>query len=473
MRGNGSRRRTGALSRLRKRVRESFLVVPFLGIAAGWTLATGAVVADELIHELGERLEGLEVADLWFFRATAEFGASAKDAVQTMSSAMLTFIGVVFSITLVALQMAGGQLSPRILRLYVESWVTKLTLALFLCTFLYTLRMQREYGPATAATQDSVTPYVGYALAMGFVVASLAMFVVYVHSTIRLMRVTHVLDLVTAETLRMLPSRWVRGPAVDPPEEPSDHQPGPGGETVGGRGAAPRAPAEQPEWGPDDPGGVLVHNGPPGVLQAVHLDRLVALARADDVCLRLVPRVGDYLPTGAPLFRCHGGEPRRRAELRRCVDVGADRTMEQDVAFGLRQLVDIAARALSPGVNDPTTAVQVLDRVEVVLAGLLTQPLGDQRHRDHKGVVRLVEPVPTWSELLDLALTEIRDYGAASPQVSRRLVALVADLLLLSPPSRRPALERQWALLHEAVAAAVPDERARRFGLTPDRQGLG
>lgn len=107
------RRRRGVLPRLRKRMRNSFLFVPFAGLLIGWVLATVVVRADSFIHDLDARWTGVDLSGLWFLRTAADFGSAAKTAVAAVSSAMLTFIGVVFSITLVALQMAAGQFSPR------------------------------------------------------------------------------------------------------------------------------------------------------------------------------------------------------------------------------------------------------------------------------------------------------------------------------------------------------------------------
>lgn len=439
------RRSRGMFPKLRKRMRNSFLFVPFAGLLIGWLLATVVVQADQLIHDLDARWAGVDLADQWFLRTAADFGSAAKSAVAAVSSAMLTFIGVVFSITLVALQMAAGQFSPRVLRIYVESRVTKLTLGTFLCTFLYTLRVQKEYGASTDGS-DQVVPYLGASLAMGFLLLSLVLFVVYVHSTIRLMRVTYVMDRVCRESLRLI--RDSAGPAR------------------GGDGEAAERGAE--------PGGTPVaHVWRPGVLQAVDVPRLVALAGRDGLVLHLVPRIGDYLVPYTPLFRVTGGPAPSDADLQAALELGVERTTEQDLAFGIRQLADIASRALSPSVNDPTTAVQALDRIQVLLTAFAGQPLGRAYHRDAQGAVRLVETLPSWPELLDLALTEVRDYGIGSAQITRRIAACLDDLERLAPPDRREPVRRQRDLLEEAVHTTAATPQRAAFALRPDRQGIG
>ncbi|MFH7597835.1 DUF2254 domain-containing protein [Streptomyces racemochromogenes] len=438
------RRRRGVFPRLRTRMRNSFLFVPFAGLLTGWTLASLAVRADSFVHDLDGRSD-VDLSGLWFLRTAADFGSAARTAAAAVGSAMLTFTGVVFSISLVAVQMAAGRFSPRVLSFYVESRVTKLTLGTFLCTFLYTLRVQQEYGPSTGGA-DAVVPSLGASLAMGLLLLSLALFVVYVHSTIRLMRVTYVMDRVCRESLRLI--RDSAGPA-----RAGDGEAGERGAEAGGTPVA--------------------HVWRPGVLQAVDVPRLVALAGRDGLVLHLVPRIGDYLVPHAPLFRVTGGPAPSDGDLQAGLELGVERTTEQDLAFGIRQLADIASRALSPAVNDPTTAVQALDRIQVLLTAFAHQPLGRAYHRDADGAVRLVETLPCWPELLDLALTEVRDYGLGSVQVTRRIAACLDDLERLAPPNRREPVRRHRDLLEEAVHTTAASPQRAAFALQPDRQGIG
>ncbi len=153
--------------------------------------------------------------------------------------------------------------------------------------------------------------------------------------------------------------------------------------------------------------------------------------------LRLVPRIGDFLVPGTPVLAVHGGQAPPRRVLRYALSVGVERTFHQDLGFGLRQLSDIALRALSSAVNDPTTAVQALDRIVQILAALSRRPLDRAVHRDRRGTLRLVRPVPGWEDLVDLGFTEIRACGAGNAQVTRRMLAGLDDLLRLAPPQRR------------------------------------
>jgi uncharacterized membrane protein len=159
--------------------------------------------------------------------------------------------------------------------------------------------------------------------------------------------------------------------------------------------------------------------------------------------------------------------------LRYAISVGVERTYHQDLGFGLRQLSDIALRALSSAINDPTTAVQALDRVVQFLAALSRRPLDAALHRDRAGAVRLVQPVPGWTELVDLGFTEVRMCAPLTPQVCRRMLAGLDDLLLLAPPERREPLLRHRELLRQAIDVTAPTPADREFALRPDRQGIG
>ncbi|MFJ2743443.1 DUF2254 domain-containing protein [Streptomyces sp. NPDC087440] len=428
-------RRPRALSPLREHLRDTFWFAPvagLVGVMLLWFLAYGldlavveALKGDEQYEELGKLIG---------------FADDAKTIITTVSSAMMTFIGVVFSISLVAVQMASGQFSPRVVRIFVRSRITKLTFAVFLATFVLSLLVLSVYDGETDPEKVETVPLVQSVLTMLMVALSLLLFIAYVNSTLRLMRVSHVIDRISRASLALL-----KGMERDWEEDV--------------------------ELGPET--ARFTYQGQAGVLRDVYIARLVRVARRRGAVLRLLPRIGDFVVPGTPLIAVHGGEGVTRKAVRRSVSVGVERTFHQDLGFGLRQLADIALRALSPAVNDPTTAVQALDRIVQFLAVAADLPLGALRHRDGQGRVRLVQDVPTWTDLVDLGLTEIRGVVAGNPQVSRRMVAGLDDLLLLAPAERREVLERHRALLVEVVERTVPDAADREFALTADRQGIG
>ncbi|MCP3822283.1 DUF2254 domain-containing protein [Streptomyces sp. A3M-1-3] len=428
-------RRPRPLSPLREHLRDTFWFAPTVGLVGAMLLWVGADEVDSrLVAYLQEREAYEALGDL------VSIAEDARTIVTTISSAMMTFIGVVFSISLVAVQMASGQLTPRVVRIFVRSRISKLTLTVFLATFLFSLLVLSSYESETDPRLVTSVPLVQSVLTSLLVLLSLFLFIAYVSQTLRLMQIGPVVDRITRESFQVLH----RLPAVVP----------------GGASLPPETAR-------------IAHRGRAGVLLDVNVARLVRAARRQGVVLRLIPRIGDFVVPGTPLLAVHGeGAPPRRG-LRYTVSVGVERSFHQDLGFGLRQLSDIGLRALSPAVNDPTTAVQCLDRIVQFLAAVADRPLGEVQHPDARGTVRLVQDVPEWAHLVDLGFAEIRGCAVGSPQVSRRLLAAIDDLLLLVPEERREPLVRHRTLLIQAVERTVPEAADRGFALHPDRQGIG
>ena len=178
---------------------------------------------------------------------------------------------------------------------------------------------------------------------------------------------------------------------------------------------------------------------------------------------------------GASSCEVYGASPPPDAErLRGLVALGEERTIEQDPAFAIRILVDIAIRALSPAVNDPTTACQVLGAIEDLLLLYGESDLrGRGELRDERGELRVFIQTRRWEDILALALTEIREYGATSTQTTRRLGALLDCLAKRVRPEHRAAVAEQSVKLEAALEASVPDPLARAFARVPDAQGIG
>ncbi|MFF0739972.1 DUF2254 domain-containing protein [Streptomyces sp. NPDC004111] len=444
----GSRyRRPKPLSPLREHLRDTFWFAPAFGLALTvlvWFLA--ALVDSEVVSLLREWGSYDELGEL------IGIAEDAKTIITTVSSAMMTFIGVVFSISLVAVQMASGQLTPRVVRIFVRSRITKLTFSVFLATFVMSLLVLAGYEGETDPRLVSSVPLVQSALTMAMVALSLVLFIAYVNSTLRLMRVGYVLDRISREAVAVLRKQergWEEGASL-------------GAETAR-----------------------ISYEGRAGVLRDVHIARLVRVAARRGVVLRLIPRIGDFVVPGTPVIAVHGGPAPAAKALRHSVSVGVERTFHQDLGFGLRQLSDIALRALSPAVNDPTTAVQAIDRIVQFLSVAVALPLGALHHREKDGTVRFVQSVPAWGDLVDLGFSEIRTVLHGNPQVSRRLMAGLDDLVLLAAgqqegheeqegyEDRCAPLLRHRALLVEMVERTAPEAADREFALRPDRQGIG
>jgi uncharacterized membrane protein len=207
------------------------------------------------------------------------------------------------------------------------------------------------------------------------------------------------------------------------------------------------------------------------VLDGIDADRLVGLASAHGCVLRLTVPVGTYLPRDFDLMEVLGGRRPDPHAIGRSLHSSAARTMYQDPEYGVRQLVDIAIRALSPAINDPTTAVQSLDRLHGVLRAVAGRPDPSGVYVDGEGVVRLLVPAPGWDRLVELAFTEIALFGVGSPQITRKLMAVYDELEACVPPARAASIETQraWLLDEVAAGAPLPAERIP----SPDPLGLG
>jgi uncharacterized membrane protein len=368
--------------------------------------------------------------------------ATAASIAGTIAAATLAFVAVVFATTLVAIQLAASQYSPRTVRVFIRSRVTRLTLGLFLATFVYSLViLVSDRSAVTSARQYA--PVMSVTLLLVLTLATVFGFVAYLHGVVRLMRVQYLLETIATETRRSVRENFPPATAYVEAEAPIED-------------ASPQ---------------ILLYAGRPGVVTACDMYSLVELCRQNGSWLQLIVGVGEYLDQGTPFASVHGNRL-DGAAVERLLLVGNERSFFQDPAFGFRQLVDVAARALSPAVNDPTTAVQAIDRLtdSLVVAGRNPDPTGFRI--DPEGHIRLQRRLRNFEALLVLSITEIVRYGADAPQVVRRLRAVLAELEHTLPNERHAAIARQRALLDAAVDSALPPAFAHLASI-PDRIGLG
>ena len=428
------------LVRPRERFYNNFWFIPA-------AFLVGALLLAAVTRAIDQRLAPVAPGTVpWIVSA-----GGAGVVLSTLATAMLTFLGVVFSIGLVALQLASQQFSPRVLRNYVRTTTTKVALGTFIATFIYPLFSLGYLEELTRRGHADIST-VSVAVAMVLAVASIAVFIAYVTLTIRGMRIAYAISTVAVETSRALEQMF-------PPDE---------------RYAAVEAPAL------GEPDRVIVYRAGPfalgvhlaqGMLQAIDMAACMRLARQHDCVVRLTPQVGQYVGSVEPLFELFAGPGGAASlptdeDLLRTVDVGPERTVYRDPFYGVRALVDVAAQALSPAVNAPTTAVQVLDRLQDFLRQMATRTWPSGLFADRDGTVRVVTQVRSWDQFVDLALTEITEFGAGSPQVD--------SLKAFVPDERRPVLVRHQTLLSEAVAQRVASYRAlAEMALEPDARGLG
>lgn len=369
--------------------------------------------------------------------------AAAVSAVSaTVATAMLTFFAVVFSTTLVAVQLASSQYSPRIVRVFVRSRMTQVTLGVFVATFLFALNGLIGIRQGAAPVVPAITASVTY----GLVVGTVLIFIAFLHGMVRLLRVQYLLHLIARTSYAVIDLEF-------PPAEAYRRVPAPAG---------------------DGPQRVVANAGESGTLQAIDVGGLAEKVRAHDCWVELLVGVGEHVGHRTPVARVHGasggGVPDRVVTAH--LLLGGERTLLQDPAFGIRQLVDTASRALSPAINDPTTAVQALQHVVDLLARIADRPDPTGWYTDEAGVVRVKVPEDDFERLAVLGLTEILRYGDDAPQVTRRLAAAYDELEALVGPDRVEVIDALRMQHRRAVAEALPDSFTV-VASRPDRLGLG
>ena len=404
--------------------------------AVGIPLAYAAAAV--LLGVAMPRLEARLFPDL----STAVTTGAAMSMLSAIASGMLPLTGLVFSLAFVMVQFSATAYSPRLVSWFAGSRMMTHSLGVFTASFLYALAALAWVDRGGSGHVPVITVWIAIALLM----VSIVFFMLLVER------------LSSLQISRVLAYAGDQGRAVIE----RDYAP-----IREGAGATPAG---------DLPGvsQVLHHQGAPAVVQAVDVRGLVALASQEGRAVGLAWAVGDTVMDGMPLLRVHGaGSALDEDRLRRLVKLGADRTFEQDPKYALRLVVDIAIKALSPAVNDPTTAVQALDQVEDLLLRLGRARLGIGVICDGGGTPRVVMPVPGWHDFLLLALDEIRGYGAGSVQVMRRMKALIQNLRALLPAERHAALSDWEQRLEGTIERTFENELEKQEASVADRQGLG
>jgi uncharacterized membrane protein len=418
--------------RLQRFVRSSLWLLPLGCLAAGVLLTLGTLAVDRATayRLVPQSLTGTP--------------SDAQTILSSFATAMVSLTSLVLTVTLVAVQLAMGQFSPRIVgALLTDRW-SQLAIGLFGASFLAAVLTLREIRGSDTGTVPGLSMLLCYVLML----ASIVVLILYVHHAGQGLRVAGLIDLVGDRSREFIVREHGDLPVVTGgPEEMVAAQPG----------------------------------------NLIRIDRpaLVAAARRADCVLELVPVIGDFVVGGAPLFRVHP-DPRstvsgdggpagrlRATDVTRHVLLAGERVHTEDLAYGFRKLVDIAVRSIAQPFNDPTTAVQALHRLHDLLRQIARRPLPCGEHRDEDGVVRLLERTVSWAGYVRLAFDEIRLAGASEPQVTRKMCAALADLKRVASADRQEPLDRQLRLLTAAVRRAHDDEEDVLAALTPDTEGIG
>jgi uncharacterized membrane protein len=368
--------------------------------------------------------------------------AVVQTVLQVFIAAMLSFIVFTFSSLLVAVQIASAQLTPRIIATALLRDATIRVIAA-----LFVLSMTFDLG-LLARLQTEVL-YVPLTVAVGLTVISIGAFLYLMDYAARLLRPVAVVWRLGEQGLAVIEQ-------VYPSKIKGAHMPSPPVPPLGG-------PARE-----------VAHRGKSAIILAVHFDTLRLEAERTGGIIEFASRVGNFVATGETLFRLHGGAAAADdARLCAAVAMGPERTIEQDATFAFRVIVDIAIKALSKAINDPTTAVLAIDQLHRLLRAVGRRHLHDDVLRDAAGELRVVYRTPDWDDFVQLSCREIRLYGAENFQVARRLRAMLENLQQALPEARWPALRQELELLDLTLERfnMLPGDLA--VARTADLQGLG
>jgi len=422
------------LTNLWQRLRASFWFLPSVLTCAAFLLALAMVALDETVKREGWALPP------GIYKGGPE---GARAVLSTVAGSMISVTGITFSITIVALTLASSQFGPRLLRNFMRDTGNQIVLGIFLATFVYCLMvLRRVHGAHDQIFVPHLSVTVGVVLALG----SLGVLIYFIH---------HVAQSIQAENVIAAVGR-------DLDDAIEQFYP----ETVGtsykddSASGSPKLPQNFEREA------VPLRANHTGYIQAIEGHGLMKLAKAHKLIVRLNYKPGDYVIAGSPLVHLW---PSSRADEKLTDDindvfiVGNQRTGEQDAEFAAHQLVEIALRALSPGINDTFTAINCIDRLGASLAKLAERVTPSGLRYDEENQLRLVTDVDTFKGILNAAFDQIRQNGRTNAAVTIRLLEIIREIALhVHRQTHRAALLRQAEMIERSSHDALPEEEDRK-----------
>ena len=368
--------------------------------------------------------------------------SGAREMFGAVITLTLSFIVFTFGSLLVAIQVAGGQYTPRIIATtLLRDNVIRYTAGLFVFTLLFAIK-------AADRTETSVHQFVAFVTGLLGLICIVA-FLFLIDYAARMLRPVSLVRRVGEDGLKVMESVYTEQSTEAQSIAESRQSPGPLERTI-------------------------LHHGKSAIVVAVNVGTLVAEAERMKRVIEFAPQVGDFVGSGEPLFLLHGGtDAIDERKLRASVVLGDERTMEQDPLFAFRILVDIAIKALSKAINDPTTAVLAIDQLHRLLRSAGRRNLRTDQIPDRTGKLLVIFRTPNWEDFVHLAFTEIRFYGAENMQIARRLRAMIVNLTDTLPAERHSALSKELELLDRTIVKLYVLPEDLKLARMPDPQGLG
>jgi uncharacterized membrane protein len=413
-------------------LRGGFLLRPFvIALTLG---AAGAVLSS--LEETRPTIAAL-VPEVLF---PAQTDPQIAQAILTdIATSIMTVVSIVFAILLMTLTLASTQFSPRILISFTRDRVTQWTLGVFLGTFSYCIAAL----PAARSLPHPFVPVLTVTVAMLLAPICVGWLIYFIHHISHAISVNHIVDRIRRESELVIDGLM--------PDRRRSSQ-------------SDKETAAFPETLE-----LPVRSRQSGYIRFIYIERLRSLAKEYRISLRVERRVGHFIPEGVILMRISHGErinETRLADLLAAIDIGPSRTMQQDVEFGIVQIVDIALRAISPAVNDPTTAISCVDQLSCILIRWLDRAPPSSHFYDPPHVLRVVIPWIKFHGLFDLAFEQIRHYAIADAAVSLRLMRALDDIAsTVDEPTIQHALVERGRRVVEGCSGQLQNddfERLRR-----------
>lgn len=418
-----------------ERIRSSFWFLPVIMSTGAMLLASLTIVLD------GPMTDWFRMTWGWKFGGGAE-GASAVMA--TVTGSMITITGVVFSMTLVALSLTSSQLGPRLLRNFMRDTTTQVVLGTFIATFLYCLIVLRTIK---RADEGAFVPHLSVTIGVFLAVVSVGVLIYFIHHVSISIQANEIVARVGIELIegidRLYPERTRQATPPTQAELPDAD-------------FLERFSREARPVGADGD----------GYLQFIDSESLKALAVEEDLVFRIEMRPGHYVITELPLVQVWPGN-RISDQLKRRINsafaLGRERIPQQDIEFLVNQLVEIAVRALSPGLNDPFTAIACLDRLRSALARMVQRNTPSPYLHDEQNRLRVIVAAVTFPVIMDTAFNQIRQYGRFSASVTIRMLETIATIATFaSQPEDRAALLRHAEMIARGAREGLHEEFDRQ-----------
>jgi uncharacterized membrane protein len=368
---------------------------------------------------------------------------SARAVLAAIAGAMLAVVGIIFSILIVVLVLASQQFSPRILRNFVRDSISQDVLSLFIGTFTYSLLVLARISEY----EDRVfTPVLSVTGAIILALVAIGAFIYFIDHITKTIRASYIIADINTHTETLLKRLFAEAPR----EEVAL--------------AAKADDIEEPSWQAAE--ATPVNSPRPGYIQAIDYTALVRIAQENSFVVMLERRMGDFVARDTLLLSLLPGQKVSQGlldALRNAFDIGTERTMFGDVLFGIRQLVDIALKAISPAINDPTTAVNCIDYLDNILIQAARHADIPGRFRDENGSLRLIAPQPTFVMMLDLAFDQIRHYSRSEVTITLRMLDALAEIAqATTEPERHAAIWRHASMISRNVERNIREPLERK-----------